>query len=224
MKKILILMIVCCFSFSSWGQQKNVPGTIVSENGSPIKNIRLFVMNSSSSAKSNKNGKFILRKVLPNDSIIVNVNNKSYFKFPLGDNDSLKMILSDQMISVNQGSPSGISSPVLLGTYYHDFDRNASVITADMIKRMDAKTMLDIITLLIPGVTYNPETNGIIIRGAKSIIGSNDALFIIDGSFTDLGTASGIPVETIETIEIVKDGVGYGSRGANGVIIINTKK
>ena len=222
MKKIIILIAVCCISLSSWGQSKSIPGIIVSENGYPLKNIKLSVINSSSSAKTNKNGRFVLKKVQASDSIIVQVSNESYVKFLLGDNDSLKLVLSDNMISVNLGSLSGISFPVMLGTYYHDFAKNASVITAQMIERMNARTVLDVLTTHVPGIMYNGQ--GIIIRGAKSLMASNDAIFIIDGTYSDFGAANNIPVEIVETIEIVKDGAGYGTRGANGVILINTKR
>ena len=53
-----------------------------------IKNVKLFVLNSTVSAKTNKNGKFILKKVQSNDSIVIQINNDSYASFLLGDNDS----------------------------------------------------------------------------------------------------------------------------------------
>lgn len=63
------------------------------------------------------------------------------------------------------------------------------------------------------------------IRGANSVLGSNDPLYVLDGfvgaDFTTVNT------EDIESIQILKDASStaiYGSRGANGVVIITTKK
>ncbi|TDQ06322.1 SusC/RagA family TonB-linked outer membrane protein [Pedobacter metabolipauper] len=78
------------------------------------------------------------------------------------------------------------------------------------------------------------------IRGGSSIQGGNEPLYVIDGfpvynSTSSAGTLSGIPVNPlssinpadIETVDILKDASAtaiYGSRGANGVVIITTKK
>lgn len=69
----------------------------------------------------------------------------------------------------------------------------------------------------------NPgEGNTIRIRGANSIYGGNDPLIVVDGNY------GGMPhIEDIESIEILKDASAtaiYGSRGANGVIIVTTKR
>ncbi|WP_373176732.1 SusC/RagA family TonB-linked outer membrane protein [Bacteroides eggerthii] len=64
------------------------------------------------------------------------------------------------------------------------------------------------------------------IRGGNSISGSNDPLWVIDG-FISAGGASTISSEDIESIEVLKDASAtaiYGARGANGVILVSTKK
>lgn len=69
-----------------------------------------------------------------------------------------------------------------------------------------------------PGGNYN-----ILIRGASSINASNEPLYVVDGY--PQGTLP--PAEDVESIEILKDASAtaiYGSRGANGVVIITTKK
>ncbi|HEY4788886.1 MAG TPA: TonB-dependent receptor, partial [Bacteroidales bacterium] len=64
------------------------------------------------------------------------------------------------------------------------------------------------------------------VRGANSIAGSNDPLYVVDGVVYDLGTNE-LSVNDIERVEILKDASAtaiYGSRGANGVIMITTKR
>lgn len=63
------------------------------------------------------------------------------------------------------------------------------------------------------------------IRGTSSISSSNDPLYVIDGFQTEIGNQ--INPEDIESIEILKDAAAtaiYGARGANGVVLITTKK
>lgn len=77
----------------------------------------------------------------------------------------------------------------------------------------------------VPGVNVNG--NNVTIRGIKSIFGSNNPLYIIDGvPVSDASALSGIPVNDIERVEIYKgtSAAIFGSRGANGVIAIYTKR
>jgi TonB-linked SusC/RagA family outer membrane protein len=69
-----------------------------------------------------------------------------------------------------------------------------------------------------PGGNYK-----IRIRGANSITGSNEPLYVIDGQFADISTVN---VNDIKSMEILKDASStaiYGTRGANGVVLITTK-
>lgn len=68
------------------------------------------------------------------------------------------------------------------------------------------------------------------IRGATSINGSNEPLYVVDGMPIEVGSGQGLswlnPAD-IASIEVLKDASAtgiYGSRGANGVVIINTKQ
>jgi len=85
----------------------------------------------------------------------------------------------------------------------------------------------DIYDLIRSNVVGAQVTNGeIILRGEKSFQGSSAALIVVDGVIVDgdyLNTLS--PIE-IKSIDAIKDGTSaiYGSRGANGVILIETKK
>lgn len=228
MKKILLLTLVCSVFLPcwSWSQERNVSGSIVSKTGYPVKNIRLTVVDLPGSAKSNKQGKFTLKKVRSEDTIVVHVNNKAYIKFELGNNDSLKLVLSDDMIAIHQAGNRVVHEPILTGTLYNNETRAISVITAKMIERQNPLTVVDAIKGMVPGVNIETSGNGYIatMRGQKSLNLSNAALIIVDGMETTLDQANNMSVHDIATIECNKDGFGYGVKGANGVIIINTKR
>lgn len=73
----------------------------------------------------------------------------------------------------------------------------------------------------------NVMNNGdIIIRGANSIMADNSALIVIDEMIVDKSTLYSISPLDVRSINVIKDGTAsiYGSRGANGVIIIETKR
>ena len=84
-----------------------------------------------------------------------------------------------------------------------------------------------------PGVEVNRTPDGGIavrIRGGSSILGSNEPLYVIDGveiAPGPGGALAGINPHDIASIEVIKDPAGeamYGVRGANGVIVIRTKR
>src|SRR5205823_14606632 len=84
-----------------------------------------------------------------------------------------------------------------------------------------------------PGVMVTRAADGSVsvrIRGTTSIRGSNEPLYVIDGVEIQPGlggSLTGINPHDIATIEVVKDPAGeamYGVRGANGVIIVKTKR
>ena len=80
---------------------------------------------------------------------------------------------------------------------------------------------------MLPKLMLNPGGNvKIQIRGGNSIQGDNSPIFVIDG-FIGPGNIAGINPSDIESIEILKDASAtaiYGARGANGVILVTTKK
>ena len=85
----------------------------------------------------------------------------------------------------------------------------------------------------IPGVRLVHSNNGGIrvrIRGATSINGSNDPLYVVDGMIIQVDPGQGLywlnPAD-VKSIDVLKDASAtaiYGSRGANGVVIIKTRQ
>lgn len=86
----------------------------------------------------------------------------------------------------------------------------------------------------IPGVQVLRAAGGeysVRIRGSQSFYGSNEPLFVVDGIPLSgmrggLSAVAGIPPGDIARIDVLKDAAAsiYGSRGANGVILITTKR
>ena len=84
--------------------------------------------------------------------------------------------------------------------------------------------MVEVIVNSSPSIIL--KNGGIIIRGESSLYGSNSALIILDGKEIDIAELYTLPPMDVKSVDILKGGSAaiYGSRGANGVIIINTKR
>lgn len=105
--------------------------------------------------------------------------------------------------------------------------------TAEDIQRTPAASFDQILTAKFPGVWVTRTANGGIsvrIRGTTSVEGSNEPLYVLDGIPLQAGpdgALTGIVLADIASIEVLKDAISttmYGLRGANGVILIKTKR
>ncbi len=111
----------------------------------------------------------------------------------------------------------------------------SSTVTAEDIERQGAsdEPLEKILQGRVAGVTVSRASDGGIavrIRGATSIYGNSEPLYVLDGMPIQPGpngTLSGINPSDIDSIKVLKDVAEtalYGVRGANGVIVIKTKK
>jgi TonB-dependent SusC/RagA subfamily outer membrane receptor len=106
----------------------------------------------------------------------------------------------------------------------------ASVTSAD-IARAPGEPIEEQLMSRFPGVTVTRTSGGIAIRirGATSLRGSNEPLYVIDGMRIRPGpdgSLAGLDPHDIEMIQVLKDAVSmvtYGGDAANGVIVIKTK-
>ena len=106
-------------------------------------------------------------------------------------------------------------------------------VTAEDIERAPGKPIEELLMSRFPGVRVTRAPGGgiaIRIRGATSIHGSNEPLYVIDGVPIRPGPGGslfGINPYDIESIKVLKDPADtlmWGMRGANGVIVITTKR
>jgi TonB-dependent SusC/RagA subfamily outer membrane receptor len=109
----------------------------------------------------------------------------------------------------------------------------SSVVTAEDLDRQPGQPVEQALMGRFPGVTVTRTSDGgvsVRIRGTTSIRGSNEPLYVIDGIELQPGpggSLTGINPHDIATIQVLKDPAEtalYGVRGANGVIIIKTKR
>jgi TonB-dependent SusC/RagA subfamily outer membrane receptor len=115
-------------------------------------------------------------------------------------------------------------------------DITGSVSTVDVEKAMKDEPTTNVADMLrgrIAGVIVSEAPGGGIqvrIRGATSLMGSNEPLYVVDGMPVEAdrnGTLSHVNPRDVESISVLKDASAtaiYGTRGANGVIIIKTKR
>lgn len=108
----------------------------------------------------------------------------------------------------------------------------ARAANANVLERADmnpnASSFVELIQGRLPGVLVRQRgTNtSIEIRGVSSIRGSSEALIMIDGVESTSRVLMSLNPDDVERVEVVKDGAAaiYGVRGANGVLLITTRR
>lgn len=130
------------------------------------------------------------------------------------------------------GQPSTSSSPET-SVRGDQASANAATVGAAEIDKAPGESIEKTLEGRVAGVVVSRSPEGGIavrIRGATSVYGNNEPLYVLDGLPIQPGpggSLSGINPNDIESIRVLKDAAEiafYGSRGANGVIIIKTKK
>lgn len=108
-----------------------------------------------------------------------------------------------------------------------------ATLTAHDIEQQPGKSIEEILAGRIAGVQVGRNSEGTMtvrIRGASNLSGDQEPLYVIDGVPITPGAGgslAGINPYDIESIKVLKDAIAtseYGSRGANGVIVIRMKK
>ena len=108
-----------------------------------------------------------------------------------------------------------------------------SSVSSDDVDEQPVRSVEEMLKGRVAGVQVTQAPGGGIavrIRGASSIYGSNEPLYVLDGfpmTPGPGGALTGINPYDIESIDVLKDAAStaiYGSRGANGVILITTKR
>lgn len=113
-----------------------------------------------------------------------------------------------------------------------DMTTSTQSVSGDDAQRNSPTSVGDMIEGRFPGVEVRRLSGGgvsIRIRGQRTFRGSDEPLYVIDGipKNADGGALADLDPRDIKSIEVLKDAASksvYGSRGANGVILITTKK
>lgn len=226
MKRILsvITAIMSVFIVSAAIEPFN--GLIVDGTGKPVKGIKVWVVSESNHSTSDNKGRFGFSSVEEHDTLKLKVK-KDIYRIPVAGRRSIKITLVDEQ-------PKEYTElPELADLGYGYIKRRERVsatsgITGAQLRASGASDILKALSGLVPGLNVASGPRGTVdasnttIRGKSSIMSSTTPLFIVDGVIVD--SFDGISIMSVDRVEVMKDGSIYGSRGANGVISVTTKR
>jgi TonB-dependent starch-binding outer membrane protein SusC len=226
-KKILLFLIILKISSVAFAQNRQVSGKVTDEkSGETLIGVSVVVKGAKVYAQTDANGMFKLTLPGPG-SFTLQV---SYLGFetkevPVNSESVINIALRENVSSLDEVVVIGYGT-----ARRGDLAGAVGSIKGKDIERTPVSNIAEAITGRIAGVQVttldgSPGSDIIIrVRGGNSITQDNSPLYIVDGFIVD--NISNIAPTDIESIDILKDAAStaiYGSRGANGVVIVTTK-
>lgn len=199
--------------------EKKVQGKVSTLNNIPITQASILVKSSKQVFYSDSLGCFSI-SCLPNDKIKISANGFTTRRQKI-DNQTTFILVTLRLKPGTNNQGKALSSQHIkdINTLY-----SISKLNNNEMDFSQFNNIYDLISNRFPGVEIN--SNGeIIVRGNATLISSNAALLVVNGVIVDQSVFSNLLPTEIKSIIVLKDAgaAEYGSRGANGVILVQTK-
>ncbi|MCM4155765.1 TonB-dependent receptor [Gramella sp. AN32] len=222
------LVLVYIFSCQVWSQtQQVVTGTVIDDQGIPLPGVSVMVKGTAMGTATNFDGEFSLSVSEPKDAVLV-------FSFLGYQPQEIAVDLQTTFNITLKQSSEGLDEILIVG--YGTQNRKELIgsvaqISSEDIEDRPIAQLRTALTGQMAGVTVTDNTSrpgrpsgSISIRGVGSFGASPQALILVDGIPVD--NFNDVNPSTVKTISVLKDASSaaiYGSRAANGVILITTK-
>jgi TonB-dependent starch-binding outer membrane protein SusC len=222
---LFLCLIISPPAFSQNGVRVN--GTVLNQKGTPLSGVNVTIQGTSSVTSTDDRGKFSIE--VPSEQSVLVYTMVGYLEYSevVGSNRQLNIRMSEKLNDLDEVIVVGYGTQKK-----RDVTGAISSVNAKAIEERQPVSVYDALLGAAPGVRVMSlsgapgEESSITIRGLSTL---SDAgirpLFIVDG--VPMSSISMINPKDIQSMEILKDAASaaiYGSRSANGVIIITTKR
>lgn len=238
--KLCGLLLYLCSWSNVYAQHKDYSGIVTGDDGTPLIGVTVLVKNTTNGTVTDIDGQFTIH-ASPGDHLVFSYVGYETVERQLTNVKILTIPMKNQSIYLNE--------MVVVG--YGQMKKSdltaaiASVKYEDLIKTsitsIDQGLQGRAAGVVVTNISGQPGAGtSIRIRGTSSVMGTNEPLYVIDGIPMINGGASSGAMNTpplnpmalmnpndVESIEVLKDASAtaiYGARGANGVILVTTKR
>lgn len=227
MKKIILCTTVLLLLGQIVAAQRTISGVVSDSKGVPLPGVTVAVQNTNRGAITDFDGFY---------EVVVNSGDKTLIFSYVGFEPRYIAVGTQNEINVSLEAGETLDEVVVVG---YGTQRKSDVTGAvasmdtERLQEMPQVNLVQALQGTMPGVNVSVNTNtasggstSINIRGRRSITGGSEPLVVLDGVIF-AGSLTEINMNDIASIEVLKDASStaiYGSRGANGVILLTTKK
>lgn len=232
---IFPLIFLTAFSVDAVAQTVTVTGTVTGNNNELLSGVTVTDKQSNNAVVSSANGQFSIKASSSTSTLVFSYTGFQTVELPLKGETNLQVSM--------QLANNELTNVVVVG---YGTQRKAAItgsvatIKGDELKQTAVSNLAQGLQARVAGVqvTQNSSAPGgnisVRVRGTNSLNGTSEPLYIVDGvqiansgGVTDISPLSTINPNDIESIDILKDASAtaiYGARGANGVVLITTKR
>jgi TonB-linked SusC/RagA family outer membrane protein len=238
MRKLYALLIGVVFFASNAFAQRTISGRVTDEKGNPIANASVIVKGTVTGTTTKADGSFTLLLPSGAKSLLVSAVDMAPTEIALGTQTNFSVSLKSEDKTLQEVVVTGY------GTLKKaESTGSTATVKAPDIENKPFSSVDKALQGMVPGLQSVASSGqpgasqAILIRGVSSISASSQPLWVIDGIPVNTGDASRLQTTAnllstlnpndIESITVLKDAASqsiYGSRAANGVIVVTTKK
>ncbi|GAO31357.1 SusC/RagA family TonB-linked outer membrane protein [Geofilum rubicundum] len=218
-------VLVSAFAYAQ--TSRTVTGTVSDSGGYPLPGVNVVIQGTATGTITNVDGVYSLEVPNPENSALL----FSYIGFQqetvaIGNLTTIDVVLENDFV--------GLDEVVAIGygvVRRKDLTGSVGSVDAEEIEKVTSSNAMQAIQGKVPGVDIQQSSGeagsgvNINLRGNRSLTASNSPLILVDG--IEYGSTLDINPSDIESMDVLKDASStaiYGSRGANGVILITTKR
>ena len=221
-------LVALCSPLTGYAQDHNVRGTVTdSETSEALPGVNILVKGTTTGTSTDVEGGFTLTAPSPNDTLILSYIGYQALEVPIAGRSTINVVLvpraiqGDEVIVVGYGAQER-----------QDITGSITSVEARAIQELPLTDAGEALQGRAAGVVALAEGNRpgqgvtIRVRGRRSLTAGNDPLFVVDGIPLE-GALNTINPRDIESMQVLKDASAtaiYGSRGANGVVLITTSR
>ncbi len=208
-------------------QGKKVTGKVTDSSGGSLPGVSVVVKGTTTGVITDNSGNYTLSNIPDNATLQFSFVGMKMQEITVGNKTAINLVMEEETIGLDEVVAIGYGT-----VRKSDLTGSVSSVSSNDIKKQPLTNLGQAIQGKASGVVVSSNSGApggnikIRIRGANSMKGSNEPLYIVDGVALNIGIAD-LNVNDIESVEVLKDASStavYGSRGANGVIMITTKK
>jgi TonB-linked SusC/RagA family outer membrane protein len=224
---ICVMALLLCLPVCAQQTPLKVQGFVRNEKGDALAGATVSEKGTSKSTQTQPDGSFTLTVSSGNAILVATYVGYQSKEMPVNGQSTVNFAISqgksslDDVVVIGYGTKTRATVTSSIVSVSAEEIRSRPV--ANALQAIQGKAAgVDVTSNERPG-----ESSGILIRGVRSITAGNGPLFVVDGVPLNFGGIEAINPNDIESIDILKDASAtavYGSRGANGVVLVTTKR
>ncbi|GAP68263.1 TonB-linked outer membrane protein, SusC/RagA family [Bacteroidales bacterium 6E] len=206
-------------------QQGQVTGRVTDRNGAPLPGVTVVIKGTTNGTITNTDGTYSISNLPPNATLLFTFVGMRAQEVVVGDRTSINVSMAEETIGIEEVVAVGygtMKKAVITGATAH--------LSGETVVNQNRTDVLNALQGHLPGVSISQNSGmpgsgyNVVIRGMGTI-NSYNPLYVIDG--VPGGNISNINPSDIQSIDVLKDAASaaiYGSRAANGVILVTTRQ